>query len=126
MWAEPSTWRSADEYRSAKYPAVRFRVSKMSMGRRIDLTRKVKEMMSRLEFSKAGAGVQDKVDAAILAGEMDRLYWDFGLEALEGIEINGEPMTMDTQFERGPEDLSQEILQRIKSSLQLSEGEQKN
>ena len=98
----------------------------MSMGRRIDLTRKVKEMMSRLEFSKAGAGVQDKVDAAILAGEMDRLYWDFGLEALEGIEINGEPMTMDTQFERGPEDLSQEILQRIKSSLQLSEGEQKN
>lgn len=120
------SWRSAEEYRSSKYPGVKYRVIRMSMGRRIDLTRRVKDLMKRMEFLNAGGTTGDKVDAAILAGEMDRLYWDFGLESLEGMEINGEPTSPDTQFERGPEDLSREILQRIKQSMQLSEGEQKN
>jgi hypothetical protein len=120
------SWRSAEEYRSSKYPGVRYRVIRMSMGRRIELTRRVKDLMKRMEFLNAGNTAGDKVDAAILAGEMDRLYWDFGLESLEGMEINGEPINPEAQFERGPEDLSREILQRIKSGLQLSEGEQKN
>jgi hypothetical protein len=98
----------------------------MSMGRRLDLTRRVKDLMKRMDFLQAGEVAQDKVDAAILAGEMDRLYWDFGLESLDGLEINGEPVGPELQFERGPEDLSREILQRIKQSMQLSEGEQKN
>jgi hypothetical protein len=120
------SWRSAEDYRSSKYPTVRFRVVKMSMGRRLELTRRVKDLTKRLEFLTAGGSTQDKLDAAILAGEMDRLYWEFGLESLEGIDINGEPMSADSQFERGPEDLSREILQRIKQNLQLTEGEQKN
>lgn len=120
------TWRSAEEYRSTKYPGVKYRVAKMSMGRRIDLTRRVKDLMKQLEFLSAGSSTQDKVDAAILAGEMDRLYWDFGLESLDGIDINGEPMTPNEQFERGPEDLSREILQRVKQNCQLSQDEQKN
>ncbi len=120
------SWRSAEDYISSKYPTVRFRVSRMSMGRRIDLTRRVKELMKRMEFLNAGTDAQDKVDAAILAGEMDRLYWDFGLESLDGLEINGEAVTPATQFERGPEDLSREILDRIKQHCSLTDGERKN
>jgi hypothetical protein len=120
------SWRSAEEYRSAKYPGVRYRVIRMSMGRRIELTRRVKELMKRLEFANAGGSTADSIDAAMLAGEMDRLYWDFGLESLDGMEINGEPISPDSQFERGPEELSREILQRIKQCMQLSQGEQKN
>ena len=120
------SWRSAEEYRSTKFPGVRYRVIRMSMGRRIELTRRVKDLMRRMEFHAAGASTEDKVDAAILAGEMDRLYWDFGLEALDGMEINGEPTSPETQFDRGPEDLSREILQRIKQCCVLSEVEQKN
>ena len=120
------SWRSAEEYRSTKYPGVKYRVVKMSMGRRIDLTRRVKDMMKKLEFLNAGSSTNDKVDAAILAGEMDRLYWDFGLEAIEGLDINGEQTSLNGQFEKGPEDLSREILMRIKQNIQLSQDEQKN
>ena len=120
------SWRSAEEYRSTKYPGVKYRVVKMSMGRRIDLTRRVKDMMKKLEFLNAGSSTNDKVDAAILAGEMDRLYWDFGLESIDGLHINGEATTPAGQFDRGPEDLSREILLRIKQNLQLGLDEQKN
>lgn len=120
------SWRSADEYGSVAYPSVKYRVVRMSMGRRIELTRRVKDLMKRIEFLTAGSGAEDKVDAAILAGEMDRLHWEFGLESISGLEINGEPVTPQVQFERGPEDLSREILTRIKANCQMSEAERKN
>jgi hypothetical protein len=120
------SWRSAEEYGSAKYPGVRYKVLKMSMARRLDLTRRVKDLMKNLEFLNAGTTATDKVDAAILSGEMDRLYWDFGLESIDGLDINGETTTPAGQFDRGPEELSREILQRIKQNLQLGPDEQKN
>jgi len=120
------SWRSADEFRSAKYPAVTYRVSRMSMARRLELTRQVKDLLRRTEFLRAGAATEDQVEAALLAGEMDRLYWQSGLEALDGIEIDGAAATPETQFERGPEDLSREILDRIRQHCQLSDEERKN
>ena len=120
------SWRSADEYKSTLYPAVKYRISKMSMGRRIELTKRVKDLMKQIEFASAGVGAADKVDAAILAGQMDKLYWEFGLESIDGLEINGEQVTPAEQFERGPEDLSKEILQRIKANCCVSEDERKN
>lgn len=120
------SWRSADDYESAKYPSVRFRVSRMSMGRRIELTRRVRDLMQKMEFASAGGTPQDHVDAALLAGEIDRVYWEFGLEAIDGLEINGEAATAAMQFERGPEDLSREILERIKQNCQMTDDERKN
>jgi hypothetical protein len=120
------SWRSADEFLSPTYPGVRYRISKMSMGRRLELTRRVKELMAKLEFSQAGTEAADKVDAALLAGEMDRLYWDFGLETVDGLEINGEAATPSVLFEKGPEGLTREILIRIRANTQLSDDERKN
>jgi hypothetical protein len=66
------------------------------------------------------------VDAALLAGEIDRVYWEFGLESIEGLDINGEAATAATQFEQGPEALTREILDRIKQNCQMTDDERKN
>ncbi|BDC52081.1 hypothetical protein F183_A43960 [Bryobacterales bacterium F-183] len=120
------SWRSAEEYRSTAYPTVKYRISKMSMGRRLELTRRLRDLMKRLEFANAGTSNEDKMDAAILAGEIDRLYWEFAVESIEGIQMNGDEIGPTTQFELGPEDLSREILMRIKQQTQLTETERKN
>ena len=120
------SWLSADENTSTAYAPVRFRVSRMSMGRRIELTRRVRDLMQKLEFASAGGTPQDHVDAALLAGEIDRVYWEFGLEALDGLEINGEAATAALQFEQGPEALTREILERIKQNCQMTDDERKN
>lgn len=119
-------WRSAEDFRSSAYPTVRYRISKMSMGRRLELTRRVRDLTKRLEFASAGTGTEDKMDAAILAGEIDRLYWEFALESIEGIQMNGDAISPTSQFDLGPEDLSREILMRIKQLTQLTDTERKN
>lgn len=122
------SWRSAEEYRSSAYPTVKYRISKMSMGRRLELTRRMRDLTKRLEFATAAAATStdDKMEAAILAGEVDRLYWEFALESIEGIQMNGDEISPTTQFELGPEDLSREILMRIKQQTQLTDAERKN
>ena len=120
------SWRSAEEYKATTYPTVIYRISKMSMGRRVELTRRIKELMKRLDFAAAGTGTADQLDAAVLAGEMDKLYWDFALESIDGILMNGDAMSPSLQFDLGPEDLSKEILTRIKQVCQLTDAERKN
>jgi hypothetical protein len=105
---------------------VRYRITKMSLGRRIALARRIREAGRRLEFLEAGGGVQEKLDAAVLQGEVDRAYLEWGLEAIEGLEIDGEAATPETLIEKGPADLAAEILGCIRSECGLGESERKN
>ena len=120
------SWRSAEEFQSLNFPGVKYRVVRMSVGRRLDLTKRLRELMKQAEFLEASTVPQDKVQAAVLNGEVDQLYWGFGLEAIEGLDINGEPATPEIQYDRGPEALSREILTHIKASCTMSEAETKN
>ena len=61
----------------------------MSLGRRIELARRIREMGRKAEFLEAGGDVREKLEAAVLQGEMDRVYLEWGLEAVEGLEIDG-------------------------------------
>ncbi len=79
-----------------------------------------------LEFLEASNDVREKLDAAVLQGEVDRVYLRWGLEAMEGLEIDGETATTELLIEKGPADLSTEILKRIRSECVLSESERKN
>jgi hypothetical protein len=111
---------------SQKYERVRYRIVRMSVGRRIELARRIRDIARKLEFLEAASDVRDKLDAAVLQGEIDRAYLEWGLEAVEGLEIDGEAATPDSVIERGPLDLATEILARIRAECGLTEQEKKN
>lgn len=95
------------------------------MARKIELARKIREIGRRTEFLEAG-GPQEKLDAMVLSAEIDRAYLEWGLEAIEGLTIDGEPATPQLLIEKGPADLAGEILERIKAECGLSQDERKN
>ena len=121
------TYESTVTVESAKYPGVRFTVRRMSFGRRLELTRTIKERLGRLEFLAAGeSGVSDETEAALLTGEIDREYGAWGLAAVDGLEIDGEPATPQSLIDKGPEPLVAEVLEAVYREAGLSEDERKN
>ena len=121
------TYESTVPVESAKYPGVRFTVRRLSFGRRLELTRKVKEMLGRLEFLAAGeSGAADDAEAALLTSEIDREYGSWGLAEVDGLEIDGEPATPQSLIEKGPEPLVVEVLEAVYREAGLNEDERKN
>lgn len=108
------------------HAGVRYRIARMSVARRIDLARRIREVGRGLEFLEASGDVREKLEAVVLQGEIDRVYLAWGLEAIEGLEIDGEEATPASLIEKGPANLAAEILGRIRSECGLSESERKN
>ncbi len=105
---------------------VSYTIAKMSFGRRVDLTRRIRELAARKEFLEAGATSTDKMEAALLASEIDRLYLMWGLKEVTGLELDGLAATPESLAASGPEDLFREALAAIKHQCGLSEAERKN
>src|SRR5437867_763694 len=102
---------SVVELESERIPEVRFAVERMSFGRRLELIRQLKTLLGRIEFVAAGPGGPERdAEAALIAGEIDRIYLRWGLRWLKGLEIDGEDVTAETLSEKGPEPLVEEIL----------------
>ena len=98
----------------------------MSFGRRVDLTRRIRELAERVEFLSAGESAKEKLDAALLSAEIDRTYVLWGLRGIEGLELDGVPATPESLVSEGPEDLLREALAAIKAQCSLSDDEIKN
>jgi len=105
---------------------VRFRIARVSVARRIELARRIREIGRKVEFLVAGQDPREKLEAAVLAAEIDRVYLEWGLEEIAGLTIDGEQATPQALIEKGPMDLAREILTRIKHECGLSEDERKN
>jgi hypothetical protein len=105
---------------------VRFEIARISFGRRIELARRIREIGRKVEYLEAGSDARDKLEATVLAGEIDRVYLEWGLMTVEGLTIDGEAATPALLIERGPADLAAEILARIKRECGLTEDERKN
>jgi len=118
---ESSAWFDAETC-----AGVRFRVARISVARRIELARRIREIGRKVEFLEAGQDPREKLEAAVLAAEIDRVYLEWGLEAIEGLEIDGEAATPVALIEKGPLDLAKEMLGRIKRECGLSEEQRKN
>jgi hypothetical protein len=107
-------------------PGVRFAIHRISFGRRMELSRRVREISRKAEFLEASSELHEKIEANILAQEIDALYLQWGLVRIDGLVIDGEAATAVQLLEKGPEDLAREVVGAIKAQFGLSEAERKN
>jgi hypothetical protein len=105
---------------------VKYTIARMSFGRRLELTRRIRELARKAEYLEAGSDPREKLEAAVLASEIDRVYLDWGLLRIAGLEIDGQAATPASLVERGPESLAREIVAAIKAECGLTGEERKN
>jgi hypothetical protein len=105
---------------------VTFTVAKMSFGRRTELMRQVRELARRMEFLEAGQDPGQKMDAALLRVEIDRLYVRWGLRAVSGLQVDGVEATPESLAEAGPEELFREAVAVVRAQTGLTAEERKN
>jgi hypothetical protein len=110
---------------SRLHPGLRYRICRMSFGRRLDLMRRVRELARHMEFLGAGKDPADKMDAALLQAEIEQLYVLWGVKAVEGLRVDGVIAGPDL-LAAGPEDVFREALAAVRREIGLSEEETKN
>ena len=120
-----ATYSSLSWHRSKSLPGVRFAVRRMSLAQRLELNRRVRELMLSHEFLKAGSAT-DQIEAAGADLLVQKLYIEWGLAGLEGLSIDGQTATVELLIEKGPEQLADEIISAIQEEIGLSEEERKN
>ena len=117
---------SSFEVSSASVPGVIFTIRRVSIARRLELLRKVREMAARTEFFRAGAQLDDKLEASIASAEVESLYVVWGVTRVDGLIIDGVDATPESLVTLGPEELVREAATLVRSQLGLSEDERKN
>ena len=61
----------------------------MSFGRRMELMGRVRELARRTKFLAASEDAGDKMDAALLQAEIERVYVMWGVKAVAGLTVDG-------------------------------------
>ena len=117
---------SAAWHDAAAVAGVRYAVARMSFGRRLELVRSIREIGRKAEFLAAGSDAREKLEGAVVAGDVDQAYLQWGLVAVEGLTIDGETATPELLIEKGPVALTLEVLSKVKAECGLSEDERKN
>jgi len=121
-----TAWESSRVVASEAWPGVEFVIARMTFGRRLELMKRVRDLAARAEFFDAGRDEKNRMEASLLGAEIDRLYIEWGLEEIRGLEIDGEQATVRLLVDRGPEELFREALAAVKFECGLSETERKN
>ena len=111
---------------SAVRSGVSFAIRRMSLERRIELTRRLRALFQKLEFLQAGSDPKETIEAALLASEIEREYLLWGLVEVTGLNIDGSPASPESLAAAGPEDLCREIVAAVKAESGLTEAERKN
>jgi hypothetical protein len=117
------TWQSTRVVRSKAHPGVEFVIARMSFGRRLELMKRVRDLAARAEFFEAGCDEKNRMEASLLGAEIERLYIEWGVEDIRGLELDG---MKATPLLRGPEELVREALEAVRTECGLSEPERKN
>jgi len=126
-----SRLRNAQDYPSVTWcdsqvmTGVRFAIRRVSLQRRIELNRQLRELTLQYEFLKTG-DASSQLEAALSDLLVAKLYIEWGLAGIEGLLIDGQKTTAVSLIAHGPEDLTSEIVQRIQAESSLTEDERKN
>lgn len=112
--------------KSTRFPGVEFTVARLSLSRRIELGHRIREIGAQGEFLAASDRVLDQIDAGLMQRRIERAYLEWGLLGVSGLRIDGEAAGPGDVVERGPEELTAEILAAIRAELHLSVEERKN
>jgi hypothetical protein len=126
-WLLPreQNYESGGRFDSKIFPGVRYTIRRISLGRRIELTRQARELALKNEFLRAGDAT-DQLEAAFSELLVRRMYLEWGLVSVEGLRIDGRPATPESMAAHGPELLADEIIESLRSELGLTEEERKN
>ena len=119
-------YESVVEVDSRIAPGVRFTVARMSFGRRVELMRRIRDLAKRMEFLEAGKRPDEKMDAALLRAEIDRVWLIWGLRAISGLVLDSGEATPELLAESGPEELFREALAAVRAETGLTDEERKN
>ena len=119
-------YASEKRIESKALPGVWFTIGRMSFGRRIELTQQVWELAGRVEHLAAGTDARGKLEAALVAAEIDGVYLRWGLRKIEGLTVDGKQATTDLVVGQGPEALCREVVAAIKAECGLTTDEVKN
>jgi hypothetical protein len=120
------TYSSDVVVESLTVPGVTITIGKMSFGRRVELMRRVRELSRKTEFLAASEEAGEKMDAALLHAEIERLYVTWGVKAVSGLTVDGRVAGPELLAESGPEGLFREALAAVRRETGLSEEERKN
>jgi hypothetical protein len=119
-------YQSTVKRESETCPGVRFEILRPSLGKRAEITARVRQLLAELEYRAAGQTMEDRLAAAELESRIDALYIDWGLVRVENLRIDGEECTARLLIDKGPEELAREIAAAIRSECGLSGEERKN
>ncbi len=122
---DPTSFSSVSWHASCAMDGVRFALRRVSLGQRMELTKRIIELMVQHDFLKAG-GPPDQLQAALSDLLVSKLYLEWGLAQVEGLTIDGQAATAELLIEKGPEDLASEIIAVLKQEAGLNEEERKN
>jgi hypothetical protein len=119
-------YESTARFSSRVLPGVIVTILRMSLGRRIELAKQVRELGNRVEFHEAGEGLRERVEASVIAGEIDATYLRWGLADVDGLTIDGKPAACEDIIAFAPEEFVREVLGRIRAECGLTDEEVKN
>lgn len=119
---ESTVWRE-----SRVWPGVRFQVLRMSLLRRHRLVQELQSLAAEEAFHRAATEEDgSEVSAAELQMRIDGMAIRAALIGIEGLSIDGQPATVASVMESGPESLAREIAEAIAEESSLNEHERKN
>ena len=110
---------------SREMPRVRYAVRQPSLAQRIALTKRLHELTLRHEFLANGNELH-QLEMALADLLVQKLFVEWGLALIDGLEIDGQPATVDLLIEKGPEQLVAEIAVQIRHECGLTDDERKN
>ncbi len=117
---ESTIWKDSKAIAGARYC-----VRRASLRQRIELVQKARELTLRNEFLNAGNS-SDQQEATLADLRAQQLYLEWGLVEVSGMTIDGQKPSVGLLIERGPEALTNEIVEAIQMELNLTEDERKN
>lgn len=85
----------------------------------------IQDLIFKNDFLRVGDALEQS-QASIADLLARRVYLEWGISEIDGLTIDGSPVSLSDLIERGPERLCEEMAETLQGELNLSENERKN